>query len=128
VAGRALGVAAKGRIILATTKPGQLVADFFCGSGTTAVAHKLGRRFLAVDAEPEAIAITQQRLARTPSDGNRQRKDGQRQAASGLRTPFLRRPSSVGRLPLGRFSSAVFPLTVFPLVLATGEQGGEGAA
>ena len=51
------------RIVLATTQPGDLVADFFCGSGTTAVvAHKLGRRFLAVDAEPEAVRIAARRL------------------------------------------------------------------
>jgi DNA modification methylase len=53
------------RIVEATTKPGDLVADFFCGSGTTAVvAQRLGRRFLAVDSSPEAIAITRERLSR----------------------------------------------------------------
>jgi DNA modification methylase len=51
------------RIILATTQPGDLVADFFCGSGTTvAVAAELGRRTLAVDVSPEAVAITRSRL------------------------------------------------------------------
>jgi DNA modification methylase len=51
------------RIILATTRPGDLVADFFCGSGTTpAVAARLGRRWLAVDAAPEAVAISRARL------------------------------------------------------------------
>ena len=35
------------RIILATTKPGDLVADFFCGASTTAaVAERVGRRGL----------------------------------------------------------------------------------
>jgi DNA modification methylase len=53
------------RIITATTRPGDTVADFFCGSGTTAVvAHRLGRRFIAVDCSPEAIAITRARLAK----------------------------------------------------------------
>ncbi len=52
------------RIILAASAPGDLVADFFCGSGTTpAVAQALGRRWLAVDASAEAIAITRARLA-----------------------------------------------------------------
>lgn len=56
------------RIILATTRPGDLVADFFCGSGTTvAVAERLGRRFLAVDNSEEAIAITRARIARLRS-------------------------------------------------------------
>src|SRR5262249_40391063 len=53
------------RIILATTRPGDLVADFFCGSGTTAAAAQaLGRRWLAVDVSKEAVAITRARLAR----------------------------------------------------------------
>jgi DNA modification methylase len=51
------------RIVRATTAPGDLVADFFCGSGTTAaVAHRLGRRVLAVDASPAAMEITKRRL------------------------------------------------------------------
>jgi len=38
------------RIIQASTVPGDLVVDFFAGSGTTAVvAHKLGRRYIAVE-------------------------------------------------------------------------------
>src|SRR5262245_14317791 len=53
------------RIILAASAPGGLVADFFCGSGTTAVvAGRLGRRFLAVDASERAVAITAERLRR----------------------------------------------------------------
>jgi DNA modification methylase len=56
------------RIILATTRPGDLVADFFCGSGTTAVvAARLGRNYLAVDSSPEAVAITRSRLAALPA-------------------------------------------------------------
>ncbi len=56
------------RIIAATTEPGDRVADFFCGSGTTlAVAQELGRRFLGCDASPAAVALTAERLA-TPGD------------------------------------------------------------
>jgi DNA modification methylase len=52
------------RIIAAASAPGALVADVFSGSGTTAaVAHRLGRRFLAADASPEACEVTRQRLA-----------------------------------------------------------------
>jgi DNA modification methylase len=52
------------RIILAASSPGDLVADYFCGSGTTAaVAQSLGRRFLAVDQSADAVRITQQRTA-----------------------------------------------------------------
>ncbi len=51
------------RIILASSNPGDLVADFFCGSGTTpAVAARLGRRFLASDAASHAIQTTRKRL------------------------------------------------------------------
>lgn len=51
------------RIIRASSNPGDRVADFFCGSGTTAVvAAQLGRRFLAADATWRAIHVTRQRL------------------------------------------------------------------
>ncbi|MFN2569294.1 MAG: site-specific DNA-methyltransferase [Candidatus Dormibacteria bacterium] len=52
------------RIVRASSNPGDLVADFFGGSGTLAVAaHRLGRRYLSVDANPEAHRITRERLA-----------------------------------------------------------------
>ena len=51
------------RIIRASSNPGDLVADFFCGSGTTGVAAKrLGRRYLLVDDNPSAIRITNGRI------------------------------------------------------------------
>jgi DNA modification methylase len=51
------------RIIASSSPPGGVVADFFCGSGTTAVAaRRLGRRWIASDVSPEAIAITRSRL------------------------------------------------------------------
>ena len=53
------------RIIRASSNEGDLVADFFCGSGTTlAVAKRLKRRWLGCDINPEAVAISSQRLAR----------------------------------------------------------------
>ncbi|NOY99202.1 MAG: site-specific DNA-methyltransferase [Chloroflexi bacterium] len=52
------------RIILASSNPGDLVADFFCGSGTTAhAAARLGRRFIAADATWRAVHTTRSRLA-----------------------------------------------------------------
>lgn len=52
------------RILRASSCPGDLVADFFCGSGTTGVAAKrLGRRLLLTDSNPEAVAIAEARLA-----------------------------------------------------------------
>jgi DNA modification methylase len=51
------------RIILATTKPGDLVADFFSGAGTTgSVAARLGRRFILSDNQPRAIHTTRARF------------------------------------------------------------------
>mgnify|MGYP001435583622 FL=1 len=51
------------RIIATGTRPGDLVLDPFCGSGTTpAVAQRLGRRWLAIDAASGAIATTTRRL------------------------------------------------------------------
>jgi adenine specific DNA methylase Mod len=51
------------RIALAVTRPGDRVADWFVGSGTTAaVAQRLGRRFVAVDREASAIAVAAERL------------------------------------------------------------------
>jgi site-specific DNA-methyltransferase (adenine-specific) len=55
------------RIILASSNPGDLVADFFCGSGTTpAVAARNGRRFIAADSTLRAIQTTRQRLSALP--------------------------------------------------------------
>jgi len=51
------------RIILASSNPGDLVADFFCGSGTApARAAYLGRRFIAVDGAFRAVHTARQRL------------------------------------------------------------------
>jgi len=52
------------RIIRASSAPGDLVADFFCGSGTTLVAaQRLGRRHLGCDVAKKAVAIAKKRLA-----------------------------------------------------------------
>lgn len=51
------------RIIKASTKEGDLVADFFCGSGTTAaVAEKLGRRWITSDLGRYAIHTARKRF------------------------------------------------------------------
>ena len=51
------------RIITGSSEPGWLVADFFCGSGTTlAVAEKLGRRWIGCDLGRWGIHITRKRL------------------------------------------------------------------
>ena len=51
------------RIINASSNEGDLIADFFCGSGTTAsVAEKLGRKWIACDLGRFAIHTTRKRL------------------------------------------------------------------
>ncbi len=52
-----------GRIVKASSNPGDLVADFFCGSGTTlAVAEKLGRKWIGCDLGRFAIHTSRKRL------------------------------------------------------------------
>jgi DNA modification methylase len=56
------------RLIEATTRPGDLVADFFAGSGTTLVAaEKLGRRWIGCDVGQAAIHAAKKRLVELPS-------------------------------------------------------------
>lgn len=51
------------RIIKASSNPGDLVADFFCGSGTTlVVAAELGRRWLGCEIGRTGIHVTRKRL------------------------------------------------------------------
>ena len=53
------------RVILASSNEGDVVADFFCGGGTTAaVAQRLGRRWIASDQSRVAVAITTDRISR----------------------------------------------------------------
>lgn len=52
------------RIIRVHSDPGDLVLDFFAGSGTTGeAAAKLGRDFVLIDSNPEAIEVMTRRLA-----------------------------------------------------------------
>ena len=53
------------RVIKAHSREGDVVADFFCGGGTTpAVAQRLGRRWIACDQSRVAVAVTADRLIR----------------------------------------------------------------
>lgn len=53
------------RIIKASSSGGDVVADFFCGGGTTmAVAQRLGRRWIGCDISRVAVALTADRIAR----------------------------------------------------------------
>ena len=51
------------RIIQASSNEGDIVADFFCGSGTSlAMAKKLNRNWIGVDINPNAIDLCKKRL------------------------------------------------------------------
>lgn len=53
------------RIIKASSNPGDLVADFFCGSGTTlVVAEELGRRWIGCELGKVGVQVTRSRLVK----------------------------------------------------------------
>lgn len=57
------------RCMLMTSKPGDLVLDPTCGSGTSAfVAEKLGRRWITCDTSRVAVTLAKQRLATASFD------------------------------------------------------------
>jgi site-specific DNA-methyltransferase (adenine-specific) len=85
------------RMLQASTRPGDWCLDFFAGSGTLgAVAAKLGRRYVLIDSNPEAVRVMRARLgerqpaaagssgepSRVSSDRERQSldSDGRRQS------------------------------------------------
>ena len=54
------------RILLACTKPGDIVLDPFFGTGTTgAVARRLGRRWIGIEREPSYVKVAHERIAST---------------------------------------------------------------
>ncbi|HYU94671.1 MAG TPA: site-specific DNA-methyltransferase [Sphingomicrobium sp.] len=54
------------RILLACTKPGDVVLDPFFGTGTTgAVARRLGRRWIGIEREPTYVKVARERIAST---------------------------------------------------------------
>lgn len=57
------------RCLVASTEPGYVVLDPFCGSATTGVAAlNLGRRFLGIEQHPDFFALARRRLAHCASD------------------------------------------------------------
>jgi site-specific DNA-methyltransferase (adenine-specific) len=58
------------RMLQASTRRGDWCLDPFAGSGTLgAVARRLGRRFVLIDSNPEAVAVAARRLDAAPSEG-----------------------------------------------------------
>jgi site-specific DNA-methyltransferase (adenine-specific) len=63
------------RMIQASTRPGDWCLDPFAGSGTLgAVARRLGRRFVLVDSNPEAVAVAARRLDAVEREQRRERQ------------------------------------------------------
>lgn len=53
------------RVILSSTKPGDIILDPFVGSGTTAaVAKELGRNFIGIDREESYVSAARERVAK----------------------------------------------------------------
>jgi site-specific DNA-methyltransferase (adenine-specific) len=78
------------KIVKASSSEGDIVADFFAGSGTTAaVAERLGRRWIASDISPLSIRTVAARLAGAVKDG----RDG----SSGRGEPQLLSCGIIGR-------------------------------
>ena len=97
------------RVIVGTTRPGDLVLDPFFGSGTTgAVAKRLGRRWLGIERDAGYREIAARRIAAvTPAEGEAVAVTPSRRAAP--RVPFgrvveagLLRPGDLLASPCGR--------------------------
>ncbi|HUU87165.1 MAG TPA: site-specific DNA-methyltransferase [Candidatus Glassbacteria bacterium] len=74
------------RIIKVSTNEGDVVADFFCGGGTTpTIAQTLGRRWIATDISRIAVAITADRISRLYSHDNSEEVKQSQQTISPVR-------------------------------------------
>ncbi|WP_263376451.1 DNA-methyltransferase [Granulicella aggregans] len=85
------------RIVRVHSNPGDLVLDFFAGSGTTgAAAARNGREFLLVDENPAAVAVMEQRLAAyLPVKTEKLRKPARKRAAGAPKKKAARKSISV---------------------------------
>ena len=90
------------RILLACTKPGDVVLDPFFGTGTTgAVARRLGRRWIGIERETAYVKVARERIASTLAARRERDADGDGQAR-----PAARRVRRTGRKRPGRRGDA----------------------
>ena len=88
------------RVICGATREGGLVADFFCGSGTTAVvAGRLGRRWIACDESPAAVALAAAPAATAGGGRSARSRCGTRSGRTADQAPPRRRKKPAGRPP-----------------------------
>ena len=104
------------RVILASTKAGDVILDPFFGTGTTgAAAKRLGRRFIGIEREDGYVKLARERIARvTPADPDEVAVTGSKKAEP--RVPFgqiveagLLRAGDVLYCPKGRHAAKVRP-------------------
>ncbi|MCS6894706.1 MAG: site-specific DNA-methyltransferase [Bacteroidia bacterium] len=92
------------RIIELTTQPGDVVLDGMAGTGTTAiVAAQLGRRYVAIDIDPEYVSITREKLEQVRTWGvvlrEKQSRPRPKYNKKILQLELRRIALSLGRLP-----------------------------
>jgi site-specific DNA-methyltransferase (adenine-specific) len=98
------------KLILASSAPGQLVVDPFVGSGTTAVvAARLGRRWLAGDADVRYVELARQRLRAAVGTPTSTRDDATPDRATEAATATRVR-STKPRKPSARTAPAAAPI------------------
>jgi modification methylase len=102
------------RVILASTKPGDLILDPFFGTGTTgAVARRLGRKFIGIERETEYAEIAEARIARViPAAAEEMAVTGSKRseprvAFGAVVEAGLLRPGDVLYCPKGRHAARV---------------------
>jgi modification methylase len=104
------------RVILSSTKPGDVVLDPFFGTGTTgAAARRLGRRYIGIEREAEYVALAEARIAKiVPATAEELAVTGSKKSEP--RIPFgqiveagLLRPGDLLYCPQGRHSARVRP-------------------
>jgi len=64
------------RVLLASTRPREVVLDPFFGTGTTgAVAKRLGRRFIGIERDPAYVALARRRINQSSDQDERALED-----------------------------------------------------
>jgi modification methylase len=102
------------RVILASTRPGDVILDPFFGTGTTgAAARRLGRRFIGIEREADYAQLAEERISKvTPASPEEVMVTGSKRAEP--RIPFgqiveagLLRPGDILYCPKGRHAARV---------------------